>query len=66
MCINGDIMKFLLLLRNCVYLYEYMNSWEGFDKKPLPEKEAFYSKLNLEDITDEEYALAQMYGKNLN
>ena len=43
-----------------------MDSWEGFNKKSLPEKETFYSKLNLEDITDEEYALAQMYGKNLN
>ena len=43
-----------------------MDSWEGFNKKSLPEKEAFYSKLNLEDITDEEYALAQMYGRNLN
>ena len=29
-----------------------MNSWERFDEAPLPDKEAFYSSLNKEDITD--------------
>ena len=36
-----------------------MDSWERFDRKSLPDKEAFYSKLNLEDITDKDYARAQ-------
>ena len=36
-----------------------MNSWKRFDKTTLPNKEAFYSKLYLEDITDEDYIHAQ-------
>ena len=44
-----------------------MDSWERFDETSLPDKEAFYSKLNLEDITDEDYEHAQkVFGiKNL-
>ena len=56
---NGDINKFIFLLRKGVYLYEYMDSWQIFDETSLPNKKAFYSELNLEDITDKEYALAQ-------
>ena len=56
---DGDINKFVLLLRKGVYPYEYMDSWEGFDETSLPDKEAFHSKLNLEDITDEDYAHGQ-------
>ena len=29
-----------------------MDSWGKFDKNTLPSKEAFYSNLNLEDISD--------------
>ena len=29
-----------------------MNSWERFDETSLPDKKAFYSELNLEEITD--------------
>ena len=36
-----------------------MDSWEKFDETTLPPKEAFYSHLNLEDISDEDYAHAQ-------
>ena len=36
-----------------------MDSWEKFDENTLPPKEAFYSNLNLEDISDEDYAHAQ-------
>ena len=49
---NGDVIKFILLLRNVVYPYEYMDSWKTFDETLLPNKKAFYSKLYLEDITD--------------
>ena len=53
---GGEINKFVLLLRKGVYLYEYMDSLERFDETSLPNKKAFYSKLYLEDITDEDYA----------
>ena len=36
-----------------------MDSWEKFDENTLPPKEAFYSNLNLEDISNEDYAHAQ-------
>ena len=48
---NKVINRFILLLRKGVYPYEYMRSWERFDEKSLPHKEAFYSSLNMEDIT---------------
>ena len=52
---NGDLNKFILLLRNGVYPYEYMNSWQRFDETSLSHKEAFYSNLNMEDITNTDY-----------
>ena len=56
---NNEIGEFILLLRKGVYAYEYMNSWERLDKTSLPDDKAFYSELNLEDITDEDYIHAQ-------
>ena len=44
------------MLRKGVYHYEYMNDWEKFNESSLPEKEDFYSHLNIEDITDADYA----------
>ena len=52
---NRDNNKFILLLRKGVYPYEYMDDWEKFNKTSLPEKEDFYSHLNMEDITDADY-----------
>ena len=57
---NGNLNKFFLLLRKGVYPYEYMDSWEKFDETALPPKEAFYSNLNLEDISNEDHAHAQI------
>ena len=48
-----------MLLRKCVYPYEYTDSWEKFNETVLPTKKAFYSNLNLEDISDEDYLHAQ-------
>ena len=56
---NGDLNKFLLLLKKGVYPYEYMDSWERFNETSLPPKESFYSELNLEDISDKDYLHAQ-------
>ena len=52
---NGDLNKFILLLRKGFYPYEYMDSWQRFDGTSLPDLEAFYSNLNMEDITDVDY-----------
>ncbi|KAL9982399.1 hypothetical protein ACROYT_G004435 [Oculina patagonica] len=51
--------SFELLCKKGIYPYEYMDSWERFSETSLPEKEKFYSKLNDENITDEEYKHAQ-------
>ena len=48
-----------MLLRKGVYPYEYINSWEKFYETALPPKKDFYSNLNSEDISDEDYAHAQ-------
>ena len=62
---NGDINNFILLLRKVIYPYEYMDSWEKFDETSLRDKEAFYSNLNMEDITDVDYKHAERVFKNL-
>ena len=35
---NGDLNKFVLLLRKGVCPYEYLDSWERFNKASLPDK----------------------------
>ena len=36
-----------------------MDEWETFSETSLPEKEEFYSNLNIEDITDADYMHAR-------
>ena len=48
-----------MLSRKGVYPYECMDSWERFDEISLPDKEAFYSSLNMEDITDVDYRMQE-------
>ena len=38
---NGNLNKFVLLLRKGVYPYEYMDSWEKFNETTLPLKTTF-------------------------
>ena len=51
--------KFNLMTRKGIYPYDFMDSFEKFDKTELPTKEEFYSILNNEHITDEDYSNAQ-------
>ena len=55
-----------LLYKEGIYRYEYMDSCGRFSETRLPDKEKFYSKLNDEHITDEEYAHAQTVWGALN
>ena len=48
---DHDINKFILLLWKGAYPYEYMDDWEKFNETSLPEKEDFYSHLNMGNIT---------------
>ena len=52
LCNNSN---FNLLLRKGFYPYEYMDSWEKFNEKSLPNKKYF----NKEHTTDEDYLHAQ-------
>ena len=47
---NKNLNKFILLLRKGVYPYEYMDNWERFEETSLPNKESFYSNLNMEKL----------------
>ena len=47
-----------------VYPYEYIDDWEKFNEISLPENEDFYSHLNMEDITDADYAHAKRLCKD--
>ena len=51
--------RFELMKQKGVYPYDYMNSFEKFKQTELPTKEQFYSILNNEHITDEDYQHAQ-------
>ena len=50
--------KLDLMSKKGVYPYDFMDSFEKFNEK-LPSKEEFYSILNDEDITDDQYKHAQ-------
>ena len=48
-----------LLIRKGIYLFEYMSSWDKFTETELPPKEAFYSNLNMSNISDDDYQHTQ-------
>ena len=56
-CYKGKQLS--LLMRKGVYPYEYASSCERLNDEQLPPKEAFYSKLSGEDISDDGYKHAQ-------
>jgi len=54
---SGD--KFNLMHRKGMYPYDYIDRLSKLDQAKLPPKQAFYSRLNDQDISDEDYAHAQ-------
>ena len=51
--------KFNLMTRKGIYPYDYMDSFDKFNKTELPTKEEFYSQLSDEHISDEDYTHAK-------
>ena len=51
------------MLQKNIHPYEYMDDWEKFNEKSLPDKEDFYSHLNMEDITYSDYTNAKSLQK---
>ena len=50
-----DESQYKLLIRKGIYPYEYMDDWDKFKKTILPPKEAFYSKLNMSGVSNQDY-----------
>ena len=48
------------MIKKGVYPYEYMDGWKKFEETSLPRKDAFYSMLNMKDISDQVYEHAQL------
>lgn len=46
---------FAMIAKKGTYPYDYMDSFARFEETKLPEKSAFYSKLNESHITDDDY-----------
>ena len=56
--------KFILLLWKGLETNEYIDDWEKINKTSTPEKEDIYSHLNMEGITDADYAYANRVCKD--
>jgi len=52
-----------LLLRKGVYPYDYVNCIDKLSERSLPPKHKFYSRLNEEDVTDDDYKHAETVWK---
>ena len=57
--------KLDLMSQKGVYPYDYMDSFKRFEETQLPNKEDFYSILNDEHISDEDYEHAKRVWKKL-
>ena len=51
--------QYELLMRKGIYPYEYMSSWDKFKETQLPPIEAFYSSLNMSNVSNDDYQHAQ-------
>ena len=61
---NHDTSKFIWFLQKGVYPNEYMDNWKKFTETLLPEKDDFYSHLNMEYITDSDHKHAKRVCKD--
>ena len=48
-----------LLIKKGIYPYEYMDNWNRFNESKLPDKAKFYSKLNMNEVSDKDYEHAR-------
>ena len=55
--------QYKLLIRKGIYPYEYMTNWDKFKETKLPPREAFYSKLNMAGVREEDYKHAHRVWK---
>ena len=55
--------QYKLLIQKGIYPYKYMTNWDKFKEMKLPPREAFYSKLNMAGIREEDYEHAHRVWK---
>ena len=55
--------QYKLLIKKGIYPYEYMTNWDKFKEMKLPLREAFYSKLNMSGVGNEDYEHANRVWK---
>ena len=55
--------QYKLLIQKGIYPYEYMTNWDKFKEMKLPPREAFYSKLNMVGVREEDYEHARRVWK---
>ena len=55
--------QYKLLIKKGIYPYEYMTDWDKFKEMKLPPREAFYSKLNMSGVGNEDYEHANRVWK---
>ena len=56
-------LQYDLLTRKGIYPYEYISSWDKFEETQLPPIEAFYSNLNITNISKDDYQHVQKVWK---
>ena len=56
-------LKYDLVTRKGIYPNEYMSSWDKFEESQLPPIEAFYSNLNMSNVSEADYEHAQRVWK---
>ena len=52
-------LQYELLVRKGIYPYEYMSSWDKFKETQLSPIEAFYSNLNMTNVSEDDYKHSQ-------
>ena len=60
---NYSELQYELLTRKGVYPYEYISSWDKFKESQLRSIEAFYSKLNMSKISEDDHQHVQRVWK---
>ena len=55
--------QYKLLTKKGIYPYEYMTDWDKLKETKLPPREAFYSKLNMLGVSEEDYEHANRVWK---
>ena len=55
--------QYKLLIQKGIYPYEYMTNWDKFKELKLLPREAFYSKLNMAGVREEDYEHAHKVWK---